>query len=96
MPPFGPEASVRWHGAAHLVGGHRTSAVRGGVAAAGSPTMGPRRGLHGEHGGGSGVAPGKVAKGGAHLGRPPMVRWWEGATATVLDDGDRAPMAEND
>jgi hypothetical protein len=54
--------------------------------------MGPQHGLHGKHGGGSGVAPGKVVEGGAHPGRRSMVRWREGASATVLDDVNRAPV----
>jgi hypothetical protein len=58
----------------------------------GSPTMGPRRGLHREHGEGSGVASGKVAEGGAHPGRLSTTRWREGATAAMLIDGDRAPV----
>jgi hypothetical protein len=47
----------------------------GGVATADSPAMGPRRGLHREHGEGSGVALTKVAEGGAHSGRLSIVRW---------------------
>jgi hypothetical protein len=42
------------------------------------------------------VAPGKVAEGGAHPGRPSTVRWWDVASAAVLDDGDRAPVAGDD
>jgi hypothetical protein len=77
-------------------GGHRTPAIRGGAAAAGSLATGPQRGLHEEHGGGSGVAPGKVAEGWAHPRRSSTVRWWEGASAAMLDNGDRAPMAGDD
>jgi hypothetical protein len=67
-------AHASGHGARAQGGGHRTLAGRGGVATAGSPTTGPRRGLHGEHGGGSGVAPGKVAEGGAHPRMPSTAR----------------------
>jgi hypothetical protein len=74
-------------------GGHRTPTARSVVAGAGSSVMGPRQGLHGEHREGSGVVPGKVAEGGAHMVRPSTVRWWEGALAAVLDDGNRAPVA---
>jgi hypothetical protein len=69
--------------------------VHGGVAAAGSSVTGPQRGLHGEHGEGSGVAPGKVAEGAAHLGWQSMVRWREGASTAVLDNDDRAPVARD-
>jgi hypothetical protein len=75
---------------------HRTPTVRSGMAGASSSVMGPRRGLHGEHGEGSRVALGKVAEGGAHLVRPSTVRWREGASAAVLDDGNRAPVARDD
>jgi hypothetical protein len=46
-------------GVAHPEDGHSTPAVRGGAADTGSPAVSPRRGLHREHGGGSGVAPGR-------------------------------------
>jgi hypothetical protein len=77
-------------------GSHRTQFIHGGAAAAGSPATSPRCGLHGEHGRGSGVAPGKVVEGGAHPRRPSMARWQEGALAAVLDDSDRAPVARDD
>jgi hypothetical protein len=67
-------AHASGHGARAQGGGHQTLAGRGGVATAGSPTTGPRRGLHSEHGGGSGVAPGKVAEGGAHPRMPSTAR----------------------
>jgi hypothetical protein len=66
--------------------------VRGGTAAAGLLATGPRRGLHREHGEGSGVAPGKVAEGGAHPGRLSTARWQEGNSTVVLVCGDRAPV----
>jgi hypothetical protein len=55
--------------------GLRVQRTCDGVAAADSPAMGPRRGLHREHGEGSGVALTKVAEGGAHTGRLSIVRW---------------------
>jgi hypothetical protein len=42
------------------------------------------------------VVPGKVAEGGAHPGRSSTVRWRDGASAAVVDDGDRAPVAGDD
>jgi hypothetical protein len=60
------------------------------MTAEGSPVVVSQRGLYGEHGGDSKVAPGKIAEGGAHPGRPSIARWRKGASAAVLNNNDRA------